>query len=83
MITQKANDRIIADRQVVEFTKNHNIHLMAFGPLLNFMKEALQHDNYDDLRGSMNSALYDIECLDDLLHENYERLQEAKKHYAS
>ena len=75
------NERIIADMQIVEFTKNHNIHLMSMKPIISFLRDVEEYDNIEDLKGGLKFALYDIECLDDLLHDNLDLLWKIKEYH--
>ena len=77
------DSRALADTRVTEFTKNHNIHLMAMKPIITFLRYVEEYNNLADMKGGLKSALYDIECLDDLLHDNLDLLWKIKEDHES
>lgn len=71
-------DRLIVGMYLNEFTKNHNIHLMAITPILSFLKQLKDYDNLEDVQGGLNTVLYDMQCLDAVLHDNSDTLWKIK-----
>jgi hypothetical protein len=81
MITQNTNDRIMADIQVVEFTKKHNIHLMAMKPIISLLQDIAEDENIEDIKSGIKTTLYDLDCMDDALHENIDLLWQVKEYH--
>lgn len=81
MIPKNTNDRIIADMQVVGFTANHNIHLMAMKPIISFLTDVSEYDNLEDMKSALKTSLYDLNCIDDALHDNIDLLWKVKEYH--
>jgi len=56
------------------FIANHNVHLMALTPVLDYLKEAVELESPEDLKEAIESTLYDMTCLSDLIVENSDAL---------
>ncbi len=56
------------------FIDSHNIHIIALTPILNYLKEAVELDSLEDVKEAMQSTLYDMTCLSDLIVENSDAL---------
>ena len=56
------------------FIANHNVHIMALTPVLDYLKEAVELDSAEDIKEALQSTLYDMTCLSDLIVENSDTL---------
>lgn len=76
-----SNDRLLADNHIAQFTQNHTIHLMALPPIISFLEQVRSYDNLEDMASGLKSALYDLTCLDAVLHDNQDNLWSAKEYH--
>ncbi len=52
------------------FIANHNIHIMALTPIIEYIKDSIELESPEDIKEAMESTLYDMTCLSDLIVEN-------------
>jgi len=76
-----SNDRLLADNHIAQFTQNHTIHLMALNPIISFLEQVYTYDNLEDMASGLKSALYDLTCLDTVLHDNQDNLWNVKEYH--